>query len=234
MKNSFVFGTYLDYKLLKIVGFSESDDDSTYSCDGFKVDIYSLRSNSWRSITNTPYYVKNIVSYERGLAGLLVNGALHWIVYLEMENRHVIASFDIDDETFTELPKPKHFVEDEFRTTKVGLLGGRLCLLVGKCFSEGGGGDIWVMKNYGVVESWTLSFSICAQQVPIFQHFSSFRPVKCFKHAILFQQNDNILVLYDLNRKRARTIKVQGSRGKFSTEIYVGSLVSPSSFTLMS
>ncbi|OVA01232.1 F-box domain [Macleaya cordata] len=101
-----------DYKLVRVVtgfyGLSE-------------VMVYSLASNSWKSIQNIPYDL----SYG-GQPGVLVNGALHWIAARGMSSKGcevVLVSFDIGDETFKKVPQPKNLNKQKFHKT-VGELGG--------------------------------------------------------------------------------------------------------------
>ncbi|XP_026378219.1 F-box/kelch-repeat protein At3g23880-like [Papaver somniferum] len=76
-----------DYKLVRI-----EDYDNT-GC--FNVQVYSLRSDSWRSTqTNFPY----IFALQARPSGLLFNGALHWLGTLKGSSESVIISFDISNE----------------------------------------------------------------------------------------------------------------------------------------
>ncbi|KAI3964856.1 hypothetical protein MKW92_031842 [Papaver armeniacum] len=120
--------------------------------------------------------------------------------------------------------KPKHIADNKFNITNVSTLEGQLCLLV----SEDNKKSLWVAKDYRLSESWTLLFTIDAQQTSIFRGLGGFKTVQPFKNGeVLFEKDRSILVLYDPNSERARIIKIRGVRKKFLAEIYMPSLVSP-------
>ncbi|OVA20844.1 F-box associated domain [Macleaya cordata] len=202
-------------KLVRIVG-SDSVDKS-------EVRVHKLGSNSWKRIKFIPY---NFFTYG-GVIGVLVNGALHWIASRHVEGSEaskVIVSFDIGDEIFHELPLPNGL--DDKMEINVGVLGGGLCLL-GNLYKVCV--DVWVMKDYGVIESWTKLFTIPHHRTCI--HY--LRPIQSFKYGeILFEvrllKKGNIaLVSYDPNRDEiVKILKIRGCPGSFSKEAYVGSLVS--------
>ena len=81
--------------------------------------------------------------------GTHLNGALHWVFKLRGGGECVIAAFDLETDTFREMPVPAISVSG-FST---GSLKGCLCLmdLVFGLRRR----DIWFMKEYGVGKSWT-------------------------------------------------------------------------------
>ncbi|KAF9622034.1 hypothetical protein IFM89_029318 [Coptis chinensis] len=131
---------------------------------------------------------------------VFVNGALHW-----EGNRHeskIIVSFDIVDEVFKEVPL-LDYKEDEFHII-VGVLGGCLCVVCGFSSLRV---DVWLMKVYGVKDSWTKMFSI--------SHLEVIRSSVCgfFIRPLCYSKNDEIvlvmdkaLVLYDTNTKGVKII----------------------------
>ncbi|XP_026416982.1 F-box/kelch-repeat protein At3g06240-like [Papaver somniferum] len=82
-----------DYKLVKVVIFDKSSNHS-------KVEVYSLNSNSWRTIDIIPWFIDNMKT------GVFDDGALYWsVVHLPDEN-DLIIRFDFSNETFKEIPLP--------------------------------------------------------------------------------------------------------------------------------
>ncbi|XP_026383678.1 F-box/kelch-repeat protein At3g06240-like [Papaver somniferum] len=148
-----------DYKLVRI---AKSDENVP------EVKVYTVGSNSWRSIENLdiPY-----VSC-RGTSRFL-NGCLHWIANYSFQTPRVIVSFDLGSETFKELALPEN------------LRGGS-----NVCFSAAGGCltvlcsdpcpwgrfDVWVMKDYGRRESWTRLFTI-TENIKSFEYI-----IRSFRH----------------------------------------------------
>ncbi|XP_026437284.1 F-box/kelch-repeat protein At3g06240-like [Papaver somniferum] len=199
--------------------------DGQYS---HKVHVYSLLSDSWKSILNLPSYLCELTSYHGAAPGVFVNGAIHWILYCRTEGRQILISFDVSSETLSETMKPKRIVDNKFHITNMSTLDGRLCLLV----SEGDkmSLDVWVAKDYRLSESWTLLFTINAQQTSIFRYVRGFKAVQAFKNGeVLFEKDRSTLVIYDPNSERARIIKIGGVRKFFLAAIYMPSLVSPNS-----
>ncbi|XP_017643114.2 F-box protein At3g07870-like [Gossypium arboreum] len=109
-----------------------------------------IGSGTWRSIGNAP---TDFVSLP---FNAFLNGGLHWSKF--SLRGEFINFFDFDTEQFGIVPPPHHFQElDRYSSgcTKTGVLGG--CLFICHCpdFMQF---DIWVMKEYGVKESWTKQF----------------------------------------------------------------------------
>ncbi|GFY91244.1 hypothetical protein Acr_07g0014400 [Actinidia rufa] len=110
-----------------------------------RVEVFTLKTNTWRVIQG----FKNI----HGIygPGAFMNGALHWLVS-PPEGTPAIVSFDLATEILFQevLPPPcQGFVD--FTIQSVGVSGGYLSVLGG----DNARMEIWVMKEYGVRESWT-------------------------------------------------------------------------------
>ncbi|XP_026429210.1 F-box protein CPR1-like [Papaver somniferum] len=126
-----------DYKL--IAGFY----------DGL-FEVYSLRSNSWKTIR----YLSFELPYEFNISepsGVLVNGVHHWLARNQESHDIVIVSLDITNKKFYELNLPKEPLEKDLEFRNLGVLEGCLCLFVVNI----GCVEVWVMQDYGVQESWT-------------------------------------------------------------------------------
>ncbi|CAA0827712.1 Unknown protein [Striga hermonthica] len=137
-----------DYKVISIAYYLPEGHVSNQD-RLFKARIYSTVSNTWRSTSHdpTPVYIKGIVP--------TVNGRCHWISYHpEKPTKLFILSFDMHDEMFLsmELPSVVKFPTDE---NLLQVSDGSLAVYIG-C---GVAVDIWVMQEYGVVESWTKKFT---------------------------------------------------------------------------
>ncbi|XP_043721154.1 F-box protein CPR1-like [Telopea speciosissima] len=122
-----------------------------------------------------------------------------------------------------EVPLP-HFVDDKFHMT-IGVLGGQLSILCN--FSEVCV-ELWVMKDYGVKDSWEKQFSI--EQPSVLGYFDEcIRPI-CYskKGEVLLETGPGVekcsgaLVLYDPHKGRASNLTPHDSRHIVS----IGSLIS--------
>ena len=126
------------------------------------VEVYSLSEGSWRIISASATLQPEIrFKYGIGNAASL-NGAIH-VAATDWKNapRPLVLTFDLSDEVFREISVPNGmFREGDLVSTSVfqGLLS-LLCYATDedtgeKCCS------IWVMKEYGIVESWTKQFTV--------------------------------------------------------------------------
>ncbi|XP_049404313.1 F-box protein CPR1-like isoform X3 [Solanum stenotomum] len=113
----------------------------------FEAAIYSLKSDSWRTLED----FKPGVSY-CGEAKF-VNHKLHWITF--RRRRMCITSIDLVDEKWGKLELPNY---NKGRDLKLGVLGSDLSVLCNN--DERTHSDVWVMKEYRVKASWTKLYTI--------------------------------------------------------------------------
>lgn len=202
-----------DYKVVRIAQFGGVNGKSFES----EVKVYSLRRNSWRRIGDMPYCI-----LYPGVNGVFVCGALHWLVSQNAESNvaNMIVALDLGVEDCREVPQPE--LMDENFNMDIGVLGGCLCLLAN---FRGRRVDVWVMKDYGIKESWTKLFSVVQQDV--IGVLRSLKPLAYSKSGseVLMEQDNIHLFWYDLRRKEVRDVRIQDMPITFETEIYVGSLV---------
>ncbi|KAL8517301.1 hypothetical protein ACS0TY_015511 [Phlomoides rotata] len=103
--------------------------------------VYSLNNNSWKTLKDY---------YDCYGVGRYANGSLHWV-----DHDMRIISFDLKSEVY-EVVEPPSYSKDNFKltlivTTNSDSDGGCLSVL---CNYEDSFIEIWVMKKYGVKESW--------------------------------------------------------------------------------
>ncbi|XP_016453562.1 F-box/kelch-repeat protein At3g23880-like [Nicotiana tabacum] len=136
-----------DYKVVIICG--TSDDGGSF---GTVVNIYSLRTDSWRRVNNFPGY------FPRDYLGKYVNGKIYWASTADVDELNVcnLITLDLTDETWGKLELP-NYGEANSRLM-LGGMGSDLALL---CICrEGTTSDVWMMKDCGVNASWTKMFTI--------------------------------------------------------------------------
>ena len=130
-----------------------------------QTEVYSLATGQWRIITNeTPICWQCVLFYSIYYGALtFVNGVLHWFRCRECIEGHgrTISTFDLAEETFGELMFPPGFNESSCFGERLLVRGGCLAFAYRKR-SEGHGMsyNIWVMKEYGIVDSWNLVASV--------------------------------------------------------------------------
>ncbi|BFG15738.1 hypothetical protein CerSpe_020120 [Prunus speciosa] len=138
-----------DYKVLRCV--------SSYS-KLVAVEIYSLARGSWKTLTaSAPTYFAygTWPSY-----WAVVNDALHWVRPLEKKGKDmVIVSFDISTELFGEIMMPQGVRKTEYRDCNVRISKHKGSVALLECSNmlviSQTQLHLWVMEEYGVVESWT-------------------------------------------------------------------------------
>ncbi|RZC54600.1 hypothetical protein C5167_013454 [Papaver somniferum] len=202
----------------------------TAGCDMFsQARVYTLGTDSWRVLDDIPYI---FCLYGRA-NGVLLNGVLHWLVYPDYKDinklTRVILSFDVGGEKFGEiqLPKPLWGVPEggeDYYKTRISLLDDKLCL----SWNLGDGDvDVWVMNDYGVIESWTKLFSVSRLKEGV----EYLWPVQSLKNGeiLLFglpliplTQYDGDLILYSPISQRARFVDTSGYQILEAVQTYVG------------
>ncbi|XVF26660.1 hypothetical protein REPUB_Repub14bG0036700 [Reevesia pubescens] len=209
-----------DYKVVKMLR------SKTPNC--FKVMVYSLKANSWRRIKDCPYDIP--INYNDGA---YVNGSLHWVgdEIGEYFGGKLIFALDLGAEKYYEVPECDIDVKD-FGYKNVGELGGCLCV-----FRDGSTGYVednvvlWVMKEYGVKESWTELVYLSRDEWERLTLMNIFHT-----RAIAYSRSGDKILLddggsfrpawFDLEKKTGETPCIPGAPQRFSAITYVESLVS--------
>ncbi|KAL8505458.1 hypothetical protein ACS0TY_016632 [Phlomoides rotata] len=134
-------------------GFDELNDDLKvfgslhfYETDGTlhtSSKVYSLRSNSWKGDEDED---EDSVYVTGKCAGVYVSGKLHW----QKQDKCEIVTFDLSSHVFGVIELPSYL---GFRyTSSLGVHKG--CLIAVALHPTYKHLDIWLMKEYGVKDSW--------------------------------------------------------------------------------
>jgi F-box interacting protein len=186
-----------DYKVLRMV------QDIYGLFPVLQVELYRLRTGAWETFTGADDFLYHIAPNTQAF----VNGASHWFGYLKREHmlsdvypKRVVVLFDMCDEQLRVMKLPNHLGLDWDKTLDLGVSGGLLSLM-----EYNGRQDvnlscsIWLMKEYGVAESWTKQSTIALEGW-------SFGRIFCFRN------NENILAWNRENEKESVLyIKAEGS-----------------------
>ncbi|GLT40791.1 hypothetical protein SLA2020_148990 [Shorea laevis] len=123
-----------------------------------QVQVYSLRKNSWKVLSNVPnslYYM-----YE---PQVVVNGAFYWFVNSVISDCLSILMFDFTEETFKEIKMPDCFDEDLGEFVRLGEVKGKLSLLLlvylDEDSSAGDSLEMWMMEDSGWVRQFVVNRS---------------------------------------------------------------------------
>jgi F-box interacting protein len=153
-----------DYKLVRLVYLPAIDYFDLYVVPPL-VEIYTLRTGIWRSITApAPPYLMN-----RWSSSVFVNGAVHWPAHTSQRQGaflNVIVWFNTKDEAFGEMGMPKSLQGRKGLNVTMGLVDGLLAFVERERtllwrYRNEVSHAVWVMKEYGVAESWTKLFDVC-------------------------------------------------------------------------
>ncbi|KAL3506366.1 hypothetical protein ACH5RR_031748 [Cinchona calisaya] len=162
---------YDEYKVVKI--FSAN-----------AVYVYSSNTESWRKIPDFQGGYPR--SFPRTVVGdKFLNGKLHWMTEIVFDSyRCGIVSLDLTDETYKEVDQIYRSSKRKYSSISMiptlGLLGG--CLNVDS--------ELWIMKEYGMRESWTKMGVIPLNRRP-------FQPYPCVI-PLCISENGEVLILYDM------------------------------------
>ncbi|XP_051123567.1 F-box protein At3g07870-like [Andrographis paniculata] len=132
-----------EYKIVRV--FHERElDPITGSCLRIpfsECQVYSLNTGTWRTIGDAPF------GYDSRSLGFFFQGNIHWLIQ-DFVGNELISCFDLENEVFHPFAPP-------FPGRKIlgslGNLKGCLCLCDNSSESVI---EIWVMKEYGVENSW--------------------------------------------------------------------------------
>ncbi|XP_059646515.1 F-box protein CPR1-like [Cornus florida] len=202
-----------DYKLVRMAQFEGKDYDSFDS----EVEIYSVKSNTWRRVQDFPYYFPL-----QGSPGVTFNGAVHWVVTRKpkSDTANLIAAFDLGLEEYRLVPQSDFFDENGY--LNVAALGDCLCVV---CNYGGVRADIWVMKEYGVKESWTKLFAIAKPSVIRSFFYVSPLAYSMSCGEVLLKLGGGRLFWYDIRKKTLKKIQIRGWESLVRANLCVESLV---------
>ncbi|XP_009619458.1 F-box/kelch-repeat protein At3g23880-like [Nicotiana tomentosiformis] len=175
-----------------------------------EVKIYNLKSNSWRSIDD---FKGRLLLDDH--SGKLVNGKLYWL-----DRGWNIVSIDLTDEKWAEVEQPCSFKKCDFLS--LGVFRSDLSAFCNEAWTHV---DVWVMKEYGVKESWEKIFTI---KSPVDSTGNRFHPL------ILMSNEGEILLQfgsrftnYNSKDDSIKYLDVTNFAPSLEAQIYVKSLVCP-------
>ncbi|KAG4211820.1 hypothetical protein ERO13_A02G123901v2 [Gossypium hirsutum] len=194
---------------------------------GKLVMIYSLKANSWKRIKDCPYEITFHVSQD---------GSVHWVGVGNdkdddarvNDDARVIFGLDLGIEEFHQLPGPESDISyKNFGYRSVGLLGGSLCVF--RVIYHRDNIVLWVMKEYGVMESWTEDFYVSRDEC--------WQWCTYYTRAISYSRRGDRVLLEDggrprqpawfnLDKRTREVVDIPGAPKHFNAIIYVESLAS--------
>ncbi|XP_059665025.1 F-box/kelch-repeat protein At3g06240-like [Cornus florida] len=186
-----------------------------------EVEVFSLKTGYWKTIAaNVPSY--NMAEYF--WCSAFVNGTIHWLVYAKWEgsdqnHRGTILGFDVGGEGFCELNLPKKLADENPLNLAISVYGDTISVFqydnrakIEHCL-------VWVMKQYGVVESWSKQFNVDLQG-GVLGAALGFRR----NGEILLARRNGEVILYDPDNRGSKSLGIFGGRDSICAGTYAESL----------
>ncbi|KAL3506361.1 hypothetical protein ACH5RR_031743 [Cinchona calisaya] len=192
-----------NYKVVAI--FEESPAKKYYIAT--QVWIYGLKTDSWRRIVN----FRKEVHLEK--SGKFLNGKLHW------EVGSSVVSIDLETEMYEEF-ELSYCGKYRFDSA-LGKFEGKLAALC----SDYKHIHLWVMKEYGVKESWTKIFTV-SYRIDLWSNYCP--PLLCRrKNGEIIVLQGWLLMVYNLKDDLDKDPQVNRFYGFIEANLYVESLINP-------
>ncbi|XP_057463621.1 F-box protein CPR1-like [Actinidia eriantha] len=224
-----------DYKLMAMK--VEIRDNGIFFCIGLWG--YSLKTKSWTISLLSSFPSKQYSIVPR--YGIFASNALHWIMERQDFNpthyeRYLIGAFDLGGDQFYEVQLPGYSTFNNavnIIPINLGVLNGCLCVC-SRHPTVTTPVDIWVMKEYGVNESWTRLISFLPTGPDINSSIKPLAYSTCGDKVMLLDCYDTYsnLIWYDLKTKNITRIMLLGKdwANISLTELYMYSLVDPNNY----
>ncbi|XP_061991423.1 F-box protein At3g07870-like isoform X2 [Rosa rugosa] len=186
-------------------------------------EIYTIGTGVWRSIGKAPSGSFSMVPFNSFL-----HGALHWVPF-SFDGSQFIQSFNFEAEQFRPLAPPfkGHLkLSQHYNNLKLGVLKG--CLLLCVLGAHNSEFDMWVMKDYGVQESWT-KILVIENLYPWVGHVlqNAYEPIVFFNDGeILMTYKDRVVVRYNQETKTVSRTGIIQTQSRFRAIAYCPCFVS--------
>lgn len=200
-----------DFKVVQILYDRDYESER-----GRQALVYQIKNESWRKIeVAVPCFMHNNWS-----SNVLVNEAVHWLAYTRLTadgHPNCIMAFSISEEVFKVMELPRD-LELNFRELRLSPSVDEKSVALFVSYSDNAGErwDMWLMNDYGKVESWMKKYSIVQNHMV---------PLKFLNNGedLLEMRGEN-LVLLDLEKEETKNLKVSGLPLSFNTAGFVPSL----------
>ncbi|KAL3505705.1 hypothetical protein ACH5RR_031087 [Cinchona calisaya] len=202
-----------DYKIVKL---SNYDIGIGGHYAGTVVDVYSLKMRAWRRLDNSPYY-HSTYGFD---CGVYLVGAIHWLASFADGNVSVIATFDLASEEFKEVQAPSTLEKGDFVGSRLVVFKGCLGMVVNHFKGQA---DVWMMKEYGIGESWT-KFTVDG-----LDYYDLLTPICQLGNEVVVLKNNSEFFVYNLKEGTLRDLVIANNPNIFVQKAvsFVESLVSP-------
>ncbi|XP_061364040.1 F-box protein CPR1-like [Gastrolobium bilobum] len=204
-----------DHKIVRLVLYADwyIYDYCKHNIWTSEVKVYSFRKNSWTKVPDLPFNDLKLCT-----PSVHANGALHWLVCDRDSSERVkfVIAFDLANEGYHKLLVP--FNVERVSLSCLTVLDGRLCM----CLNDNAKArqEVWLMKEYGVNESWCRLFIFENCALPCKPLVFSKTSVK-----VLMEKESKELFWYDRISGEIEEVKISVMPLGFKTMVCARSLL---------
>ncbi|KAG8372570.1 hypothetical protein BUALT_Bualt12G0079800 [Buddleja alternifolia] len=141
-----------DYKVIKLM------PPANWTSPPTEAAIYSVKAKIWKRLND------RLPSETPSGRSIFLHGNIHWLAKTVSPPFKIefIMLFDVCDEVFGEIELPE--IDERNKYTSISVVKGLLCLLVTEICADNRICHVWMMKEYGVVESWTKQCTVALRK----------------------------------------------------------------------
>ncbi|PIA46725.1 hypothetical protein AQUCO_01500337v1, partial [Aquilegia coerulea] len=200
-----------------------------------KFHLYTTHTNSWRRMGDIPFFI-----YTDEYAH--VNGNIHYLAKRSFDSRgpKLILSFNIKDTEFREVPQPNYSTNGKSKITiTLTSLEESLCLFfyysaAHRRMHKNWSVDLWMMKDYGVKESWVKL--ACIYPKSIDKSIQDVQPLHLWENGqyllhVTSSTRRQHMALYDSKKNEGKTLHICNVPYMFISRVYEENLISPKAGT---
>ncbi|XP_058732759.1 F-box/kelch-repeat protein At3g06240-like [Vicia villosa] len=222
------FGSDLDAEYFYGFGYDDSTQDylvvsmshHEYDDPPLHLEYFSLKANTWKEVKG-PHFPCTFLDEPKG--GALHKGAIHWLAYRFDLSSDVIVAFDLTERKLSYMHLPRASGGNLLQCD--GLWVYEEFLSVYTKDNNNDTVEIWVMKEYKVNSSWTMTLVLPVDLIVCPN--KEFFPLCCTKSGdIIGTDEDDGLVKYDRNGKFLEQHSYYNYSLRCGVTMYVESLLS--------
>ncbi|KAK9733594.1 hypothetical protein RND81_04G077300 [Saponaria officinalis] len=224
-----------DYKVVRLMDYL-SGRLVAFSNLCRQVSVFSFKTSTWRVVE---WVAPSDCARDGENGAVLMNRLIHWIVWCFELRKCRIKCFDVCEEKWVDdVPMFDHgatHIEENGPGTRDGVLDLGVfdgCLFVSKINEQRSDQineviDVWIMKEYGVKESWVKLLSVSDARIARSLRLSPVVYSNNWKKVLVRRgcTSGNRLCWYDLDDESVEIAEFRGVGDCLSTNVCVGSLV---------
>ncbi|XP_059639389.1 uncharacterized protein LOC132281731 [Cornus florida] len=177
------------------------------------IDIYSLKEGCWRNLSVSGPVLPLCCDSSQ----VSLNGTIHWLSGGGNFPGPFIVTFNLGTQVFSLMELPRSLVYKKApRRLSIAVFQDSLFVFENDYYGKV---SIWMMKQYGAVESWTNLFSLD------FDRESSVKVIGWKRNGEVLLTKDEEMVSVDIKTQEFKNVGMRGYDEPFCVNVYTESLV---------